>query len=128
MEPHAYLICYDITDQRRLARVHRFLSGEALALQYSVFVGVFSAGALRRVLEQLGRRIDPRRDDVRVYSLSGGGDGVFLGLHPAADGILLAHEGLALLQAGSKSVRAAAAAARSPKDCDGTRRARNRES
>jgi CRISPR-associated protein Cas2 len=67
--PDAWLIAYDIADPRRLASVHRYLKRYALAVQYSVFLGWFSArqvDSLRRGLEQ---RIDPRRDDVRLYHL-----------------------------------------------------------
>lgn len=34
---HVYLICYDVTDDRRRSQVHRTLGGFGTALQYSVF-------------------------------------------------------------------------------------------
>jgi CRISPR-associated protein Cas2 len=64
-----YLIAYDIGDPRRLARLHRYLKGEALALQYSVFFGTFTAAGIERLEDEIAARIDPRQDDVRIYPL-----------------------------------------------------------
>jgi CRISPR-associated protein Cas2 len=66
-----YLIAYDIADKRRLARLHRYLAGEALALQYSVFYGRFTAAGIDRIEDEIAARIDPRHDDVRIYPLPG---------------------------------------------------------
>ncbi|HEX9592172.1 MAG TPA: CRISPR-associated endonuclease Cas2 [bacterium] len=64
-----YLIAYDIGDPRRLARLHRYLKGEALALQYSVFFGRFTAAGIERLEDEIAARIDPKEDDVRIYPL-----------------------------------------------------------
>jgi len=64
-----YLIAYDIADPRRLARLHRFLKGEALALQYSVFFGRFTSAGIDRLEDEIAARIDPKEDDVRIYPL-----------------------------------------------------------
>jgi CRISPR-associated endonuclease Cas2 len=32
-----YLVCYDITEPRRLSRVYKFIKGMGLHIQYSVF-------------------------------------------------------------------------------------------
>jgi len=64
-----YLIAYDIADPRRLARLHRYLKGEALALQYSVFFGRFTLAGIDRIEDEIAARIDPREDDVRIYPL-----------------------------------------------------------
>ena len=37
-----YLITYDISDKRRLQRVHRLLKSQAIAMQYSVFISVMN--------------------------------------------------------------------------------------
>ncbi|RMF80843.1 MAG: CRISPR-associated endonuclease Cas2 [Nitrospirae bacterium] len=67
MDP--YLICYDIADPKRLVRVHRYLKGEALALQYSVFFGRFTTAQIAHLEDGLAERIDPKEDDVRIYPL-----------------------------------------------------------
>jgi CRISPR-associated protein Cas2 len=65
----AWLVAYDIADERRLARVHRYLTRRAFALQYSVFVLETDVAGLNALLRDLARLISPRRDDVRVYPL-----------------------------------------------------------
>jgi|GEM_PF-677652 len=64
-----YLITYDIADPRRLVRLHRYLAGEALALQYSVFFGSFIPAAIDRIEDEIAAHIDPKEDDVRIYPL-----------------------------------------------------------
>jgi len=64
-----YLIAYDIADRRRLARLHRYLKGEALALQYSVFFGLFTTNQIDHIEDEIAARIDPKQDDVRIYPL-----------------------------------------------------------
>jgi len=64
-----YLIAYDIADKRRLARLHRYLKGEALALQYSVFFGRFTTTQIDHIEDEIATRIDPKQDDVRIYPL-----------------------------------------------------------
>lgn len=64
-----HLICYDIRCPRRLGRIHRALQGQAMALQYSVFLFEGSPGQLDRCLAQLERLMDPRHDDIRAYPL-----------------------------------------------------------
>lgn len=68
-QPRRWLIAYDIRDQRRLARVHRFLTREAVPVQYSVFVAWGSLADMRRLADELQGRIDERFDDVRIYPI-----------------------------------------------------------
>lgn len=66
-EPRNWLIAYDVADRRRLRRVHRYLVGLALPVQYSVFATRASpvkAGAIRAGLAEI---IDEDEDDVRIY-------------------------------------------------------------
>lgn len=68
-ESRAYLIAYDIADPKRLVRVHRFLVKHAMALQYSVFAGVFTPFQVTAAVAGVRERIDAREDDVRIYPL-----------------------------------------------------------
>lgn len=65
-----FLICYDIADPKRLGRVHRFLSKNALSVQYSVFIVYTHVPGLEVLLAELEKLIKMTEDDVRVYTLS----------------------------------------------------------
>ncbi len=62
-----HVVAYDVADARRLRRVHRCVSRQALAVQRSVFLFHGTRGALRRLLAELATLIDAERDDVRAY-------------------------------------------------------------
>jgi CRISPR-associated endonuclease Cas2 len=88
----SYLVCYDISESpRRLARVRRRLVEIAVPVQYSVFVGTFSAAERRDALSTLARNIDPRLDDVRFYPIPADPIFEFLGRPVLRDGIFLRH-------------------------------------
>lgn len=63
----AWLIGYDIASPRRLRRVARFLEGQAVRLQYSLFLGVWTETAFEHMWSGLARLISPRADDVRAW-------------------------------------------------------------
>jgi CRISPR-associated protein Cas2 len=67
--PRTWLIAYDIASPKRLARVHRYLKGEAVPVQYSVFMTRTTLTRIHGIRHELERLIDPRADDVRIYSL-----------------------------------------------------------
>lgn len=67
--PRGWLITYDITDRRRLVRLHRFLVKQATPVQYSVFHFEGSAAQMGRLMADIETRIDTRSDDVRGYQL-----------------------------------------------------------
>lgn len=64
-----WLITYDITEPRRLQRLHRFLRRHATPVQYSVFFFEGSAARMGQLMSQVESRIDPDTDDVRAYQL-----------------------------------------------------------
>jgi CRISPR-associated endonuclease Cas2 len=66
---HWYLLAYDIADERRLKRVHKYLKKRGLAAQKSVFFIHFSQPELDRVLAGLRGIIHVQKDDVRVYPI-----------------------------------------------------------
>lgn len=84
-----FLFCYDVSDPRRLGRVHRYLRRHALALQKSVFL--FSGSTQQRdgIWAGLLERVDPVADDVRCYCFSARGLRVNLGLPMLAEGLWL---------------------------------------
>jgi CRISPR-associated protein Cas2 len=82
-----WLVAYDVRCPRRLARLHRWLVGHALPIQYSVFVACCTPEELAALVEGLARRIDPRRDDVRLYPLEQGRPLHVLGTPLLAEGL-----------------------------------------
>lgn len=99
-QPQLYLVCYDITEPKRLARIHRFLREEGLPVQYSVFTAELAARDLGRLLAGLRQRIDPRSDDVRIYPLPARLERICLGLQYFPEDVLLIEDGIDLLQVG----------------------------
>ena len=67
--PTAWLVCYDIAEPRRLARVWRAVREFGVPLQYSVFWARLDEIGLGNALGAIATRIGPRRDDVRLYPL-----------------------------------------------------------
>lgn len=65
----AWLVCYDIAEPRRLARVWRAVREFGVPVQYSVFWARLDSVGLGEALSATAARIDPRRDDVRFYPL-----------------------------------------------------------
>lgn len=64
-----YLITYDISDPRRLQRVHRLLKSHAIAMQYSVFIAVMNQTDRDELIGKLTKLIDEQQDDIRLYPL-----------------------------------------------------------
>lgn len=87
MSRRRYLVMYDISDPKRLRRVHDVVKGHGHSLQYSVFVCDLSSIQLIGLKWQLGDEIDHTADSIAILDL---GDAEkadpsrfsFLGLHP----------------------------------------------
>lgn len=67
--PRAWLITYDIANERRLARLHRFIRKHALPVQYSVFLFEGSGAQIGQLMNKIEDYIDLEYDDVRAYQL-----------------------------------------------------------
>lgn len=81
------LICYDISDPKRLGRLFRFLKKCAMPLQYSVFLFTGDDRQLDRLLAQAAQLIDPKTDDLRAYPLPKRGFRARLGTPALPEGI-----------------------------------------
>jgi CRISPR-associated protein Cas2 len=76
---NTYLVCYDISNDLRLRRVHKTMCGFGDRLQYSVFECKFSPADLARCKHALGKVIHAREDQVLFVDLgptAGRGDRV----------------------------------------------------
>jgi CRISPR-associated protein Cas2 len=64
-----FLIAYDITCPRRLARMHRYLTKVAVPIEYSVFFATGELSSIMLILTEAASLIDKRSDDLRCYPL-----------------------------------------------------------
>lgn len=89
-EKRTWLIAYDISQPRRLARVHRYIKTVAAPAQYSLYVAEDTAQGIQRIRDELAQLIDRREDDVRIYQLPRRTKIVHYGRRTLPDGLLLA--------------------------------------
>ena len=83
-----WLVAYDIRDPGRLRRVHRYMLGWGIALQYSVFAVELEPAGRAHMMTGLLGRIDPAQDDVRLYAIPSQG-GAWTGAPALPDGVIL---------------------------------------
>lgn len=67
-----YLIGYDITNPKRLIKVHKRMTKYATPLQYSIFLLEGTNKLLQECLNDVLTLLDKKQDDLRVYPLSSG--------------------------------------------------------
>jgi CRISPR-associated protein Cas2 len=65
----AFVIGYDISNQRRLQRIHREMCKHAAPLEYSIFLLVGSEADKERCLDEIAELMELADDDVRCYPL-----------------------------------------------------------
>jgi len=65
-----YMVCYDIGNHRRLAKLARNLEKEAMRIQKSVFLlSSVTNEQLLDIIEMINAIIDSEEDDVRIYTV-----------------------------------------------------------
>ncbi len=64
-----YIVSYDISDDKRLRRVHRTMKGYGDPLQYSVFRCDLSASERILMIEALSKIINHREDQVMLVDI-----------------------------------------------------------
>lgn len=65
----SWIIAYDISDPKRLARVYRLMLKRGIPQQRSVFRATITTSEARKLLVELARLINNVADDVRLYPL-----------------------------------------------------------
>lgn len=85
--PH--LVCYDICQPRRLARVYRRMKRWGIPLQYSVFYCWLTPQEHNRLARELAELIDTKADDVRIYAVQERVPIQCLGRLPLPEGVQL---------------------------------------
>jgi CRISPR-associated protein Cas2 len=71
MERTLYIIAYDITSEKRLAAVRKFLKGYSTGGQKSVYECFLSGGELEFVISRLNRLIFGLQDRVHIFQMDG---------------------------------------------------------
>jgi CRISPR-associated protein Cas2 len=64
-----YLVCYDISDPKRLQKVHRKMRGYGEALQYSVFCCDLTAAEKTILWSELHTLVNHREDQILFVNL-----------------------------------------------------------
>lgn len=64
-----YLVAYDISDAKRLRRVHKAVTAFGWPMQYSVFIADLDAVEIFELRTQLGRIIHHTEDSVALIDL-----------------------------------------------------------
>lgn len=83
-----FLICYDITDPKRLNRIHRQVTRWAVPIEYSIFLYCGDTRSLATHLKTLAAMIDEKTDDLRCYPLPKNGLRKRLGRPTLPEGII----------------------------------------
>jgi CRISPR-associated protein Cas2 len=86
VQRYRYLVAYDVSDPKRLAKTRKRLKGYGDAMQYSVFVCDLDANEKAAMERDLMRIVDTGIDRVAIVRLGLGGDRQpfeFLGPPPA---------------------------------------------
>ncbi len=66
---HFFMICFDISDERRLAKVSDTMENYGCRVQRSVFECFLDDLQLANLKDKIKRLIDPEKDQVRYYIL-----------------------------------------------------------
>lgn len=82
-----YVVCYDITDPRRIQRMHRYLRRWGTPLQYSVFHCRLNDRERQSLISGLHEKINEKTDDVRLYAIQASGRILCLGQKPLPEEI-----------------------------------------
>lgn len=64
-----YLVAYDISDRRRLAKIARIMEGYGIRVQKSVFETSLSTSSLNELKLRILQTLDPVEDGVKFFRI-----------------------------------------------------------
>jgi CRISPR-associated protein Cas2 len=65
-----FIICYDISDKKRLAKIAKIIEIEALRIQRSIyFYEKVSKKELNILIKKVLKHLDEKADDLRIYTI-----------------------------------------------------------
>ncbi len=83
-----YIICYDISDARRLRKAAKILQGEALRIQKSVYLLVGTPTTMQRCWRKLADCVHHQDDSLSCYTIPAHSPMISLGANVLCDGIV----------------------------------------
>lgn len=82
-----WLIGYDVSNPKRLQRIHRLMTNWATPIEYSIFLFTGTARDLEKCLTAVNEQMNAKFDDVRCYPLPARGLQERLGRATLPEGI-----------------------------------------
>ena len=70
MKKMNFIITYDISNEKSLKRVAKFLENRAMRIEYSVFFVESDRKKIMFIIKELKKIIDKEEDDVRIYRIN----------------------------------------------------------
>lgn len=64
-----YVLSYDVSDDRRRARIAKLMKGHGMRVQKSVFECSLEPDRLKRLIERAAKLLDKHTDSLRLYAL-----------------------------------------------------------
>jgi CRISPR-associated protein Cas2 len=64
------IVVYDIPDDKRRLKLSNFLEGYGRRVQYSVFECFLTLDEMRKLHQQVNKKVKPEEDSVRFYWIS----------------------------------------------------------
>ncbi len=83
-----YLIGYDISDEKRLQKIYKRMTGFATPIQYSIFLFEGNFEYLQKSLDDILNIFNKKEDDLRIYPLPKNGNQWQLGKLILPEGIV----------------------------------------
>ena len=80
MQRHLYLACYDISDPKRLRKVHRIVQAYAIGGQKSFYECWLTEVDRTELLDRVQAAFDPEEDQFRLFRLDPNAETIFMGI------------------------------------------------
>jgi len=70
MHKKDFLICYDISDKKRLQKIGKLVEKKALRIQKSIYLfDKATKDELNQLIENIMKVFDEKKDDLRIYEI-----------------------------------------------------------
>ncbi len=74
MHKKDFLICYDISDKKRLQKIGKLVEKKALRIQKSIYLfDKVTKDELNQLVENIMKVFDEKKDDLRIYKIENKG-------------------------------------------------------